>query len=98
MRVLRVKGSTLCYTCVKGLYPTRVERLCKTCVLQNIRHFCMTRVLRSCTTRVLQVRKTRVKHDTMSDFPLLPLGMQAIQPFIVQGNSFHRVNFELKTT
>ncbi len=30
--------------------------------------------LTSRKTRVIQLRKTRVKYDTMSDFPILPLG------------------------
>ncbi len=68
----------LCKTrgkCVGRLRKRRAERLRKTHVRSRPTH--LTRVLQSTRlrkTRVIRLRKRCVKYDTMSDFPLLPLG------------------------
>ncbi len=56
---------------------TRVLRSRSTRVLRSrLTHF--THVIQLRKTHVLQIRKTHVKYDTMSDFPLLPLGSKQV--------------------
>ncbi len=66
----------------------------------NIGHFCMTcrtthltRVLWLGKTRVVKLRKTCVKYDTMSDFPLLTFGSTTgCEKFQTQWNHLHFEN------
>ncbi len=57
----------------------------RTCVKLWSRLTHLTSVLQLCNTRVVQLRNTCVKSDTMSDFPLLPLGKKNKNKFIFKG-------------